>query len=46
MAKKWAIDTIKRIYKDKKFNAITKTGFCYRLCAHRFDCVYTWDDEE
>lgn len=46
MAKKWAVDTIKRIYKDKKFDAITKTGFCYRLCAHRYDCVYTWDDEE
>ena len=45
-AKKWAIDTIKKIYKDKRFEAITKTSFCYRLCAHRYDCVYKWDEDE
>lgn len=45
-AKKWAIDTIRKIYKDKRFDAITKTGFCYRLCEYRYDCVYTWEDDE
>lgn len=44
--KEWAIETIKKIYKDKRFDAITKTGFCYRLCEYRYDCVYTWEDEE
>lgn len=42
----WAISVINKIYKDETFDAVTKTGYCYRLCDYRKDCDYTKEDEE
>lgn len=42
----WALETIKKIYKDKVFEPVMKTGFCYRLCDYRNDCYYLVDDED
>ena len=45
-AKKWAISTIRKIYRDSKFDALTKTGFCYRLCEYRYDCDYRFEEDD
>lgn len=45
-AKKWALETIKKIYKDEEFLAVPKTGYCWRLCDYRNDCDYKFEDEE
>ena len=45
-AMKWATDTIKKIYKDKKFEPVKNTGYCYRLCGFRYDCDYKNEEED
>lgn len=42
----WAKGVIKKIYKDDIFDALKKTGFCYRLCDYRRDCEYLKDEED
>lgn len=42
----WAIGVIKRIYEDETFEAIPKTGYCWRLCGYRRDCEYLIEDDE
>lgn len=45
-SKAWALNVISQIYSDEKFEAMTKTGFCYRLCDYRYDCEYTKEEDD
>lgn len=42
----WVINTIKKIYNDKTFDAFQSYMMCYQLCGYRYDCEYKEYDRE
>lgn len=42
----WVVNTIEKIKKDKKFEAVRSYLMCRELCGYRNDCEYLEEEEE